>query len=145
MFPDERISSYINQHFVPVKIHVKEQPQAFGRFGAQWTPTEIILDPNATERHRFEGFLPADDFLAQLKLGMAKSAFAQNRFDEAEQLYREVVDEYPDSDAAQEALYWAGVSKYKRTGDAGALNETARAFQSRYTDSSWAKRASVWA
>jgi len=39
----------------------------------------------------------------------------------------------------------AGVSKYKESGDAAALGETAKAFQSRYKDSPWAKKSSIWA
>ena len=46
---------------------------------------------------------------------------------------------------AAEALYWAGVAKYKATGDAAALGETAEAFSTRFRDSPWAKKASVWA
>jgi hypothetical protein len=34
---------------------------------------------------------------------------------------------------------------YKASGDTIALQETGRAFQSRYRDSSWATKASVWA
>ena len=49
------------------------------------------------------------------------------------------------SDAAPEALYWAGVSKYKASHDPVALKETAKAFSTRYKDSSWAKKASIWA
>ena len=45
MYPDSRISDFINQNFIPVKIHIKENPQSFERFGAQWTPTVIIASP----------------------------------------------------------------------------------------------------
>jgi hypothetical protein len=55
------------------------------------------------------------------------------------------VERHPQSDAAAEALYWAGVSRYKASGDGSALQETAKAFQARYRDSTWAKKASVWA
>jgi TolA-binding protein len=55
-----------------------------------------------------------------------------------------VVERYPDSDAAPEALYWAGVSRYKATGDATALKDTAAAFGTQYRESSWAKKASIW-
>ena len=48
------------------------------------------------------------------------------------------------TDAAPEALYWAGVARYKATGDAAALAETAAEFANRYQDSAWAKKASVW-
>lgn len=111
----------------------------------QWTPTVAIRDAGGTERHRLEGFLPAPDFLAQLRLGLAHAARARGDFAEAERRYRELADDSAAGEVAPEALYWAGVSKYKGTGDAGALAETAGSFKSRYTDSPWAKKASVWA
>ena len=139
------MTSFIEEHFLPVKIHIKENPKGFERFGAQWTPTVIIADADGTERYRFEGYLPAEDFVGQLELGLAKAAFANNRFDEAERWFRDIVARYPKSDTAPEALYWAGVSKYKGSNDPTPLKETAKAFESQYRESSWAKKASVWA
>ena len=145
MYPDERVVKLIQENFLPVKIHIKENPKGFERFGAQWTPTIIVADSNGTERYRFEGYLPVDDFLAQLDLGLAKAAFANQNWSEAERRFREVAESFSQSDAAAEALYWAGVSKYKGSGDAAALRQTAEAFRSRYRESQWAKKASVWA
>jgi len=54
------------------------------------------------------------------------------------------VEQLPRTDAAPEAQYWAGVAKYKATGDPAALKETGRAFSKQYQDSTWAKKASVW-
>jgi thioredoxin-like negative regulator of GroEL len=139
------VERFINENFIPVKVHIKEQPQTFQRFGAQWTPTIQILDSGGTKRHQFEGFLPADDFLAQLKLGLAQIAFAREDWNSAEQLFREIVEQLPNTDAAPEALYWAGVSRYKASGDAKALGETAQQFKNKYAQSGWAKKASVWA
>ncbi|MFL5609577.1 MAG: thioredoxin, partial [Gemmatimonadaceae bacterium] len=65
--------------------------------------------------------------------------------DDAERRFREVVDKLPNTDAAPEALYWAGVARYKRTHNAEPLKETANAFKQRYQGTSWAKKASVWA
>jgi TolA-binding protein len=148
VYSDPRVVDFIQQHFTPMRAHVRENAEEFkklgSRFNAQWTPTTLIVDPDGNERHRIEGFLPADDFLAQLSLGLAQSAFARGSFTEAEPLFRAVVEKYPNTDAAPEALYWAGVSRYKGNGDASALGETARAFSTRYTGTSWAKKASVW-
>jgi TolA-binding protein len=105
----------------------------------------IIADPDGTERYRFEGYLPPQDFTGHLALGLAKAAFARGDWANAERGFHTVLERHADSELAPEALYWEGVSRYKRTGDAGALKETAQAFQSRYRDSSWAKKASVWA
>jgi len=114
------------------------------RYGVQWTPTILIVDPSGAERHRIEGFLPVDEFLGQFALGLGRSAFARQQFGEAERRLREVVERFPDTAAAPEALYWAGVSRYKATNDAAALAGTADAFTRRYQDSVWAKKASVW-
>ena len=128
---------------------MKEQASDFKRleerFAAHWTPTILELDPDGVEQHRIEGFLPADDFLAQLKLGIGHAAFKRQDWNEAERQFREIVADLPAADAAPEALYWAGVARYKGTKDGEALAETAEAFAKRFTETSWAKKASVWA
>lgn len=148
MYSDPTVADFITQYFVPVRAHVRDTAELFKqlgqRFGAQWTPTVLVVDPDGHERHRLEGFLPRGDFLSQLKLGLAHSAFARGRFAEAEPLFRDVVRQHPQTDAAPESLYWAGVSRYKATNDAAALTDTARAFGERYQDTSWAKKSSVW-
>jgi hypothetical protein len=126
-----------------VKIHIKEQPKTFERFGAQWTPTLLLADSDGTERHRFEGYLPPDDFLAQLRLGLAHAARARSDWAGAEKRYRELASDPKAGEVGPEALYWAGVSRYK-TGDQNALAETARLFKEKFPDSNWAKKASVW-
>ena len=136
------------EEFLPARVNVREQPAEFRRwsekFEAPWTPTILILDPQGEEQHRIEGFLPARDFLAQLMLGLGHSAFHHHEWEKAERYFRRVLDEFDESDSAPEALYWAGVARYKGSGDGAALAETARAFTERYDDSSWAKKASVW-
>ena len=145
MYPDPQVASFITENFVPARAHVKEQPEAFERFNAQWTPTILVLDSSGAERHRFEGYLPAPDFLAQLRIGLAHAAKARNDWAEAERRYRELADDPSAGEVAPEAQYWAGVSKYKASGDPGALAETAQRFKTRFADSNWAKKASVWA
>ncbi len=137
------MESFISKNFIPVKIHIKEQPDTFKRFNVQWTPVLVVLDPEGVERHRWEGYLPADEFIGQLELALARSAFQQERWAEAERMFREVADKHPDTDYAPQAVYYAGVSKYKR-GDPSALPETARQLKSRYGNTDWAKKSSVW-
>ena len=114
------------------------------RFQLQWTPTIVFLDPGGREVHRIEGFLPNDDFLAQLHIGLGQLAMSAKRFTDAEREFHQVVEELPNTDAAPEAQYWRGVSKYKGSNDPAALKETAEAFRKRYSDSTWAKKASIW-
>ena len=148
MYPDERVARFITDNFITARLHVREQAADFQRSGeryeAQWTPTILILDPEGAERHRVEGFLEADAMLAQLKLGLGRSAFKRQDWAVAERLYSDVAEHHAGTDAAPEALYWAGVSRYKASGNSGALADTARAFGERFQDSPWAMKASVW-
>jgi len=137
------VESLVTQRFVPVKVHVKEQPQTFERYGVQWTPVLVVLDPGGVERHRWEGYLPPDDFLGQTELGLAKSAFAAQRWDEAARLFAEVAQKHSKAEYAPEAVYWAGVARYKG-GDKQALPATGRALKEKYPQSSWATKGSVW-
>lgn len=148
MYPDPDIARLITDNFVPVRMHVKDDQEAFQRLGEQfdahWTPTTLVVDPPGTERHRVEGFLPKGDFKSQLELGLAKAAFGRGAFDEAERRFEDVLTTHPNTDAAPEAQYWAGVSRYKASGDPSELGKITKRFEERYGDSTWAKKASVW-
>ena len=144
MYPNPRVTELITLNFIPVRLHIKKHPEAMERFKVQWTPTVLILDSDGVERHRVEGYLPVDEFLVQLNIGLAHAAFRTNNFSKAAQLYRGIIARYPNSDVAPEAQYWAGVSKYKESNDANDLKDTAKAFKDRYSDSTWAKKASIW-
>jgi hypothetical protein len=145
VYPNPRVAQEISGRFLPVKVHIKEQPDTFKRFNAPWTPTLLLLDADGVERHRIEGFLPADDLLAQLDLGLGKIAFQRSEYGEAEKRFRSVVRSYGASGAAPEACYWAGVSAYKASKDPQHLAATAKALKEKYPDSEWTRKSSVWA
>lgn len=135
----------IRESLVPVRIQVREHPEQMERWNVQWTPTVLVVGPDGKEHHRIEGFLEADDFLAQLLIGLGQAALAEKRWGDAERRFAEVLERVPDADAAPEAQYWRGVARYKASGDPADLHATAQAFQERYRDSVWAKKASIWA
>jgi hypothetical protein len=137
------VSSFISSRFIPVKIHIKEQGETFQRFNVQWTPVLAVMDRDGKEQHRWEGYLPPEDFLGQLRLGLAKSTFASGQWSEAASQFDEIAREHPRADFAPLAVYYAGVARYKG-GDQGALAATAQALEQRYPASSWATKASVW-
>jgi hypothetical protein len=129
---------------VALEAHIKEHPAYFHRFDALWTPTVLILDSDGKERWRIEGYLPKEEFRAQLELGLARVAFMQKQWAEAERRYAEVLERYPDTKAAPEALYWRGVSRYKATNDHTILGELPGQFKEKYPDSVWALKTAAW-
>jgi tetratricopeptide (TPR) repeat protein len=149
VYADPRVVRFVSEHFVPVRVHVREQKDQFAqlgeRYSAHWTPTTLVLDASGEERHRIEGFLPADDFLVQLGLALGHSAFQRGEFETAAAQFGHVVDRHPQSDVAAEAVYWRGVARYKATSEPPHLAETYQELVTRHPSSSWAKKASIWA
>jgi hypothetical protein len=86
------VASFINENFLPVESHIKEHPAWFHRFDATWTPTVLILDSKGDERHRIEGYLAKDEFEAQLRMGLARIAFKEKKWPEAERIYGKIIE-----------------------------------------------------
>ena len=129
---------------MPLEAHIKEHPAYFHRFDVPWTPTVVILDSNGVERYRNEGYLPRDEFRAQLELGLARVSFMNKKWSDAETRYGDVLERYPQSKAAREALYWKGVSHYKKTNDHNVLGELPAQFREKYPESIWALKTIAW-
>ena len=144
MYPHRAVTDCVTRHFVAARVHIKEKPETFKRFKVQWTPTILISDADGTEHHRIVGFLPVEDFVAQLGLGLGKADFAHGKYADAEQHFRRIVSEAPGAGAAPEAVYWAGVSAYKKTGSPEHLKAAGREIREKYPTSEWAKKVTAW-
>ena len=104
----------------------------------------MILDESGVERFRSEGYLPQQEFGAQLVLGLARNHFEHKRWTEAERWYDTVLEQYPDTASAAEALYWKAVCRYKATNDHTWLAKINAGFKDHYQDSIWAEKASIF-
>ena len=144
MYPNPRIAEFVEGNFIPVEVHIKKHPTMWHRFSVRWTPTILVLAPDGKEQYRTEGFLPADELLGQLHLALGHSAVNRKDWKTAEEEFQAAADHFPQTDAGPEGLYWAGVARYSASHDGEELKKLGQLFKTRYTDSSWAKRASVW-
>lgn len=144
VYKEEDVARFVTECFVPIKINIKDHPESFARFNVEWTPTIIIPDHTGKECHRVVGFLPTEDFLAQLQLGIAKVAFSDKKYEEARKGFAAVGRLYAETSAAPEGIYWSGVSAYRATGKNDPLAQCAEELKGKYPESDWAKKASVW-
>jgi hypothetical protein len=102
------------------------------------------MDQGGKERWRLEGYLPRFEFRVFLEMGLARVSFMKKNFADAEARYSAVLEHYPGSKYAPEALFWQGVGRYSGTHDHEALGNTAKAFTERYPDSIWAEKSVPW-
>ncbi|HTK38688.1 MAG TPA: hypothetical protein VL325_09365 [Pyrinomonadaceae bacterium] len=102
------------------------------------------MDVTGHERWRLEGYLPKDEFQADLEMGLARVAFMNKQWANAEQWYANVVEHFPNSTYAPEAVYWQAVSRYKATNDHTVLGEVATTLAGKYPESRWALKGIPW-
>ena len=134
----------MENNFIPIQIDFNKNKALVKRYAVKWTPTIIILDSDGDEHHRFVGYLPPEDFIAQIVLGKGKVEFDLDRFEQAMQCFQEILVRYPKTDAAPEAQYYLGVAKYKASHDPKELKLGLEVLQRDYPNSEWTKKAQVY-
>jgi outer membrane protein assembly factor BamD (BamD/ComL family) len=126
---------------VPLRINIQEQKQIFARYKVSWTPTIVILDGKGEEHYRFTGFLPAKEICARIILNAAKTAFDLKQYDQASILCSRVINEYAETFAVPESVYYQGVVAYNRDQEAKELRRALNRLRREFPDSEWTLRA----
>lgn len=130
----------MNENVVGLRVAFDTQPLARD-FNLQWTPTLITLDSDGKEHHRTVGFLPPEELVPSVWLGIAKCHFDAGRFQEAISALDRILQDHSRSEAAAEAIYWRGVALYKQTHQPRHLKEAYERLQAHWPSSEWTKRA----
>src|SRR5512134_2846423 len=121
-YPNAQVAEFISKHLIPLQVAYNTQPLA-KNFNVQWTPTLITLDADGKEHHRTIGFLPPEELIPSLLLGIAKCHFDSERMGDALENLERLSSQYPKSDSAPEGIFLRGVSRYKSTHDPKPLKE----------------------
>jgi hypothetical protein len=145
-YPDAQVAEFVSERFVALKFNVKERhldfKEALGRGKVLWAPLLVFLDGRGTELRRYVGFLPPDEFLAELRLVLGQAEMVHANFEEALRWFESAAEDYPRSSAAPEALFWGAAAGYRLKG----LAEVVRRWddlRARYPETTWARRADV--
>jgi outer membrane protein assembly factor BamD (BamD/ComL family) len=104
----------------------------------------LVLDPEGKERWRLEGYLSKDEFHAFLEMGLARVAFMKKDWADAERHYTRVIEGYPESHYAPQAVYYRGVSRYSVSHNSTELANTTQALAEAYPDTEWHLRSLPW-
>jgi tetratricopeptide (TPR) repeat protein len=142
-YPDPRVVQFVGQHFVPVQIKVKQEPRLAQEYQVSWTPNLVVADADGTVHYREEGYLPPEDLIACLSLGLGKYQLHYKQLAEAAGHFEEVARRHPGTEAGAEALYWLGVARYKETHDKHQLRPAWERLAKEYPKSQWAQRSQI--
>jgi len=137
-FPDPRVSRFINEHMIPLQFNVKEDPGAWLRYHAFWTPAAMLQDADGAEYRRSTGSLNPEQFLAEFSLGHALRFFNSGRFERSITEFENALEytrAWPSRHA--ENLYMLGAAKYEASEDWQGLLDIWKELRAKYPNSSW--------
>ncbi len=145
-YPNAEVAQFVSERFLALKLNLKEPhpdfKEALGRGKFLWAPLLIFLDGRGNELRRYVGFLPPDEFLAELTLVLGLHAMTHSQMEDALRLFDESAERYPKASAAPEALFWGAAAAYRIDGLAAVVQRWDDLI-ARYPDSTWARRADV--
>jgi len=72
-YKDLKVIDEMNEWFVLLKLDLIKDREIRKSLGAYWTPAMYFLDQNGNSYFHFNGYLPADEFRAMLRLGIAET------------------------------------------------------------------------
>lgn len=139
-YPDEKVIEFIENNLIPLRVAFDAQPLAT-QFNLKWTPTLIILDPEGKEQERIIGFLPPDEVIPTLLLGIVKVYFNHEKFDKALEMVEKLLTQFPTSSVIPEAIFLKGVCGYKSSHNPKHLKDAYEQLKVKYPSSEWAKKA----
>lgn len=142
-YPDTTVSNFLNERMIPIRVPHSAEPFAIA-YNVHWTPTLLTLDAIGKEHHRILGFLPPEELVPALLLGIAKMHFDLEENTQTISILDKLLATYAKSAAAPEAVYLRGVSLYKTTHNAKSLKEAHESIKKDYPNSEWVYRSSPY-
>ncbi|HSO19387.1 MAG TPA: hypothetical protein VLT88_08025 [Desulfosarcina sp.] len=142
-YPDAAVIKALNENFVPVQLDVSKESKRLDQYQVIWTPNINVVDHRERVFFHLEGWLPPAEFAAMLHCGRGHYDLHTKRFEQAVNSFQRVFDDFPQSEFAPEALYYAAVGKYLSSHEADRLMEGWDRLQRRYPTSAWAHRTRV--
>jgi hypothetical protein len=139
-YPKNEVVEFLNKAVIPLRIPSDAKPLA-DDFNLKWTPMLVVLDWNGKEHQRTVGFLPPEELIPSLLLGIAKTHFDLDQFGDAMVMLDKILSDHGGSGAAPEAVFLKGVCGYKSTHNPSPLKQAYEKLQATYPTSEWTKRA----
>jgi hypothetical protein len=102
-YPSPLTVEFVDRNLIAHRIAINAPGSKPREFGIQYTPTVVIVDGRGKEHHRNVGFVPPEEFVPFLMLGVAKACFHDRRFNQAQAMLDKLLGRYPRSRSGPEA------------------------------------------
>ncbi len=134
-YKDQKVMDEINEWFVLLKLDLIKDREVRKSLGAYWTPSIYFLDQNGNSYYHFNGYLPATEFRAMMRLGIAETIMPRGRYDDIIKIIEKDLDELAGTSFYPKLLVARETARYIKTKDNSQLRKKLKEIQSKYPES----------
>lgn len=138
-YKDQKVIYELNEFFVLLKLDLLKDREIRKSLGAYWTPAFYFLDQNGNSYYHFNGYLPANEFRAMLRLGISETIMPRGRYDDIINIINKDLDELKNTSFYPELLVATETARYIKIKDNSQLRRTLKELQTTHPHSTGAK------
>jgi len=138
-YKDQKVINEINEWFVLLKLDLIKDRDVRRSLGAYWTPAIYFLDQNGNSYYHFNGYLPAYEFRAVMRVGIAETIMPRGRYDDIIKIIDIDLNELENTSFYPKLLVVRETARYIMTKDNFQLKKTLKEIQSKHPESTEAK------
>ncbi len=138
-YKNEKVITELNEFFILLQLDLINEREIRRMLGAYWTPSFYFLDFNGNSFFHFNGYLPADEFRAMIRIGVVEMLMPRGRYDEIINLIDHNIDELKNTSFYPKLLVAREKARYIKTKDNSKLKELMKEIIHKYPDSTEAK------
>lgn len=138
-YNDPNVISELEEWFVLLKLDIIKEREIRKSLGAYWTPAMYFLDHNGRNAYFFNGYLPADEFRALMRVALSELLIPKGKYDDVAAITMKNFDELSKTSFAPKLLMQKGLAEYIKTKDKETFKALIRRIINEYPNSSEAK------
>lgn len=132
---DENLKKEMLDWFILLKLDLIRNRQERKELGAYWTPSVYFLDHNGRSFFHFNGYLPALDFRAMLRIGIAETIMPAGKYDEVIRKTEQGLNDLTDSALYPRLLVQIEKARYIMTKNNTLMKQTLSDIKSNFPNS----------
>lgn len=138
-YKHQTVIEEMSEWFVLLKLDLIKDREIRKMLGAYWTPAMYFLDQNGNSYYHFNGYLPADEFRAFMRLGIAETIMPRGRYDDIIKIIDKDIDDLVNTSLYPKLLVARETARYIKIKDNSQLKKTLKEIQKTHPQSTEAK------
>lgn len=138
-FKEHKVIDEMNEWFELLKLDLIKDREVRKMLGAYWTPAFYFLDSNGSSYYHFNGYLPADEFRAMLRIGIGETLMPRGKYDDIIKIIDKDLNDLESTTFYPKLLVVREIARYIKTKDNSTLRNLLKELQTTHPLSTEAK------